>query len=206
MSQEPVKKPEFNQKSTFVIKERTRNITPSSVILNRIDSVMDKISLQNPDENVRIYNSPSQVYPLYTQDTDSLKDFLNTDVLYYDYETSNLMKLNESKNASNKNLFVQNNQKHGKLNSSSWVPKNSCFDDFNEELIKSQKNFYQIADFQEKIIKLAVDEVGHPKGKFILNEKNDLNIPRSKMSNVQSLIVPNQGNSSFEAEKFKRNI
>lgn len=212
LSQQPVKKPDH--KSTFVIKEKTRNLTPSSVILDRIDSEMDKISLQNPAENVRIYNPPDQMYPLYTQDMDALKKYLNTDVLYYDYETSNLMKLNESKNPSNNNVYVQNNQKqinNGQLNKSSpslssWKPKSARFEDFNEELIKSQKNLYQIADFQEKIIQLAMDEVCQPRGKFSSSEKNDLNIPRSKMSNVQSLIVPNQGNSSFEAEKFKRNI
>ncbi|RNA13956.1 hypothetical protein BpHYR1_031319 [Brachionus plicatilis] len=218
-NQKSVSKLESSQKSTLIIKEKTKNLTPSSIILNRIDSEMEKISLQNSADNVRIYDSPAQVYPLYTQDMDSLKEYLNTDVLYYDYETSNLMKLNESKSGSTKNLFVQNNQRQVNNGPNpnqvsycspnalgTWMPKNSRYEDFTDELLNNQKNLYQIADFQNQVIRSAMDEICQPRGKLSSIEKNESNIPRPKMSNVQSLIVPNQENAIFEGEKFKRNI
>lgn len=217
MTQQPVKKSESSTKSTFIIKEKTKNLTPSSIILNRIDSEMEKISLQNPAENVKIYDSAEQVYPLYTQDMDSLKEFLNTDVLYYDYETSNLMKLNESKNA--QNLFVQNNLNqafNSSVNSnqeafslpnvSTWIPKNSRYEGFTDQLLNNQKNLYKKADIQEQVIKTAIEDISQSRAIFGSSEKNDFNIRLPKMSNVQSLIVPSQENASFEAEKSKRNI
>ncbi|CAF0724466.1 unnamed protein product [Brachionus calyciflorus] len=248
---------------TLIIKEKSFNakhvkVSNNSVILNKIDSELEKIekqSIQNQKidsgkvnlaENVKIYNLPEQDLNALMGNLDLYKNYSPNDVVYYyDYNGTNLLNVipnmkhvrsdyeSKSKNGSLNNLSQQGMKNSPNPQSTYFSPKNSGsissknlirnnrYEDFSDELLRSQQNLYQIVDFQDQVINSALSETivyqksgnqgqmlnGPTKLTKANHLKSNPNLSyQSKMTNLQSLIMPNQSTNGFENEKLKRNF